>query len=263
MRSSSVAHGLSSHEDRLPAGEAAGAPGRSERFAVVLLLGLFFGVGYLWAGSGHSAADVWFGGIWLDALIPLVPPFIVFYMLGYLFVLSPVFVLRRRGEFEAGVVVFAAMLGLAFLVFHFFPVFMHKPLAMGDDLLSSLTRYQQRADVVVNNLPSLHVALNAFAWLVLFCRARRTALWLLPVVLCIVASTVLVKQHLILDVLGGAAWAGAGFFIWLRLRHRPGTRLLYASTFVVITGLLLARLLAGLPDTLREWFGPLTTLAAL
>jgi len=229
---------------------------------VVVLLGLFFGVGYLWAGSGHSPADVWFGGIWLDALIPLVPHFIVFYMLGYLFVLAPVFVLRRRGEFEAGFVVFAGMLGLAFLVFHFFPVFMHKPLAMGDDLLSSLTRYQQRTDFVVNNLPSLHVALNVFAWLVLLCRASRVALWLLPVVLCIVASTVLVKQHLVLDVLGGAVWAGAGFLVWLRLRHHPGTRWLYVSTLVFITGLLLARL-AGLPDAIHEELGSLATLTAL
>jgi membrane-associated phospholipid phosphatase len=261
MRSSGVAERLRDNFDSPLAGEVAGAPGRAERCAVVVLLGLFFGVGYLWAGSGHSAADVWFGGIWLDALIPLVPPFIVFYMLGYVFVLSPVFVLRRRQEFEAGVVVFACMLGLAFLVFHFFPVFMHKPLAMGDDFLSTLTRYQQREDFVVNNLPSLHVALNVFAWLVLLCRARRAALWLLPVVLCIVASTLLVKQHLVLDVLGGAVWAGAGFLAWLRLRRHSGTRMLYASTLVGLATLFLAGLAMG-PNGLRGVFGSLATLTA-
>ncbi|WP_067560567.1 phosphatase PAP2 family protein [Halofilum ochraceum] len=261
MRFSGLAESLPDDVDPPLASDFAGAPARAERGAVVLLLGLFFGVGYLWAGSGHSAADVWFGGIWLDALIPLVPPFIVFYMLGYVFVLSPVFVLRRRQEFEAGVVVFAGMLGLAFLVFHFFPVFMHKPLAMGDDFLSTLTRYQQRTDVVVNNLPSLHVALNVFAWLVLFCRARRTALWLLPVVLCIVASTLLVKQHLVLDVLGGAVWAGAGFLAWRRLRHHSGTRMLYASTLVLLVILLVARL-AGLPDGPRELLRSLATVTA-
>jgi membrane-associated phospholipid phosphatase len=201
---------------------------------VAMLVFLFFEVGYLWAGAGHSPRSAWHAATWLDGQIPLVPLFIVFYMLGYFFVLSPAFILRERCDFQAGIAVFVLMLGCAFLIFHLFPVYMHKQIAMGSDFFSSLTRHQQRMDVPYNNLPSLHVTLNVYAWLLIFHQAGRRALWWLPLPICIVVSTVLVKQHLLLDLLGGLVLATAGFLLWRWLRRRDWIRFPYWTALAVM-----------------------------
>lgn len=201
---------------------------------VTVLVFLFFEVGYLWAGAGHLPHSAWHAATWLDRQIPLVPFFILFYMLGYFFVLSPAFILRRREEFQAGIAVFVLMLGCAFLIFHFFPVYMQKQIAYGSDFFSSLTRYQQRMDVPYNNLPSLHVTLNLYAWLLIFSHTSRKALWWLPLPICIVLSTVLVKQHLLLDLLGGLLLAAAGFCLWRWLRGQSWVRFAYWSALAVV-----------------------------
>ena len=208
--------------------------GRWQPLLVTLLVFLFFEVGYLWAGAGHSAHTAWRVDTWLDRQLPLLPFFIVFYMLGYFFVLSPAFLLRRREEFQAGISVFVLMLGLAFIIFHFFPVYMYKQIAYGTDFFSSLTRYQQRMDVPYNNLPSLHVTLNVYAWLLIFSHTSRRALWWLPLPVCIVLSTVLVKQHLLLDLLAGLLLAIAGFLLWRWLRRQAWVRFAYWSALLVM-----------------------------
>lgn len=212
---------------------------RREQWMVILLVFLFFEVGYLWAGAGHSPVKAWHGAIGLDTQIPLVPFFIVFYMLGYVFVLSPAVLLRDRKDFHAGITVFVTMLSLAFLCFHFFPVFMQKQYATGSDFFSVLTRYQQKMDVPYNNLPSLHVALNLFAWLLIFYQSGRKALWWLPVPVCIVISTLLVKQHLLLDVAGGVVLALCGFAAWFGLRRINYVQYFYIATLLFVLVVLL------------------------
>lgn len=215
-----------------------------ERVIVILLVFAYFVLGYLWAGSDHARATAGYAVPWLDGRIPLVPAFILFYMLGYLFVLLPAIVLRQRRDFEAGVVVLVAMLSLAFLLFQSFPIYMFKEYATGTDFLSGLTRYQQRADLSVNNLPSLHVTLNVYAWALLCFRARELALWVLPLLVGIVLSTLLVKQHLVVDVLGGLLLAALGFCTWMWLRQSGGVRVMYALALAWVAGVLLTGMLS-------------------
>lgn len=211
-----------------------------EQSFVATLVFLFFLVGYLWSGSGHTLEATWDARTWLDDRIPLVPAFILFYMLGYVFVLVPAFLLRSRQDFDAGIAVFVGMLLLAFLCFQFFPVYMHKLPPLGGDFLSALTRHQQIADVPYNNVPSLHVALNLFAWMLIFFQARRAALWWLPLPVCIVLSTVLVKQHMVIDVLGGIVLAACGFIAWRWLRQHSAARVMYVLTMLLVSVVLLA-----------------------
>lgn len=210
-----------------------------EQMLVGVLILLFFLVGYLWSGSGHDIHTAWHARTWLDDRIPLVPVFILFYMLGYVFVFLPLFMLRGRRDFEAGVAVFVGMLSVAFLCFHFFPVYMYKLAPSGQDALSTLTRYQQSSDVPYNNLPSLHVSLNLFAWMLFFHQARTAALWWLPLLVCIVLSTLLVKQHLVVDAIGGVLLASAGFVAWCWLRQRDAGRCMYWLALLLAVAVLL------------------------
>jgi membrane-associated phospholipid phosphatase len=174
----------------------------------------------------------------LDHMIPLVPQFIVFYMLGYVFVLVPCLAVRGRHDFYAAAVSFCVMLAIAFLMFRYMPVHMQKTMPLGDEWYVRWTRFQQNMDTHYNNFPSLHVALNIFAYSLLAWQARKLSWWWLPLPLLIVLSTLMVKQHLVLDVAGGIALAGIGFALFRALRKRS-PRTVVTLFLICFSGLLL------------------------
>ena len=206
---------------RVARGVAEGIVGLSLRAVSCVLVLVYFQVGYLWSYRPQSGPGVIEAALPVDHWIPLVPEFIVFYMIGYLFVLVPCALVRERKAFFAATVVFCLMLSVSFLIFRYAPIHMEKTVAAGSDWFSRLARFQQTKDTAYNNFPSLHVALNVFAYCLIAWQARRISLWWLPLPLLIVSSTLLVKQHLLVDVIGGLALAWAGFAGFRRLVVLP------------------------------------------
>ncbi len=158
----------------------------------------------------------------LDRALPLIPAFVVFYLLGDVFVFGVLFVVRDRRTFDVAAIAMAMMLTVAFLTFLLFPIEMHKQIALGNDLFSRLTRFQQVTDTGFNTFPSLHVALNTFAYLVMVRERPRWRWRLLPVLVLIILSTLFVKQHLVVDVIGGLVLAACGYGAFLALLQREG-----------------------------------------
>jgi membrane-associated phospholipid phosphatase len=202
---------------RIAHGLAEGIVGLSLRLTSCVLVLIYFQVGYYWGYRHHSGPGIVDVALPIDQWIPMVPEFIVFYMFGYLFVLVPCALVRERKDFYAATVVFCLMLSVAFLFFRYVPVYMDKSYAVGSDWFSRLAYFQQKKDTPYNNFPSLHVALNVFAYCLIAWQVRRISLWWLPVPALIIGSTLLVKQHLFVDVVGGLmlAWAGFLGFRWL------------------------------------------------
>lgn len=197
------------------------------KLAVLGLLLLYFRWGYMEAaGVNKHHPDPLFADIFLDHLIPLLPAFILFYMLGYLFVGVPIVLIESRRECYLYAAVFFALLSLSLIIFTQLPIAMDKEIARGSDWLSRLTRFQQQVDSRYNNLPSLHVSLNLYTFLFIRHRRPRLGRWLAWVVPFIVASTLLVKQHLVLDCLTGllAGWLAWRAFHWLDARLPGATR---------------------------------------
>ena len=191
---------------------------------LVLFIGLlaYFRWGYLASGSvNRHHPDPLTADIFLDHLIPLMPSFILFYMLGYVFVAAPMFLIHERREAYLYAAVFWVLLTVSFLIFTQLPIAMDKDIAVGRDWLSRLTRFQQQVDTRYNNLPSLHVSLNVFTYL--FLRYKRPWLgrWLIWVVPFVVASTLLVKQHLVVDCLSGMMAGILAYLLYRRLAATP------------------------------------------
>ncbi len=186
-----------------------------QRCLTAVLVFVYFELGYTWAAQGHAAEALLFVHTPVDDWVPLIPFFVVFYMLGYLFVFAPVVMFKDAKDYHWGVGLSVVILSVAFLVFKNYPVYMHKPYATGTDAFSRLTYLTQAGDFSVNNFPSLHVALNVYCWLLLFLRYGRRMLWLAWAPFLIVASTVLVKQHLVVDVAAGLVLGiAAGLAFW-------------------------------------------------
>ena len=207
------------------------------RLITALLLFVFFQVGYVWAsrhapGTGIDARTV------LDGYIPLVPAFILFYMVGFLFAFLPCFVLRKRVELLWAAVVTVLVLCVSFLSFRMLPIVMYKTAPEGTDVFSQMTLLHQLSDTCYNNFPSLHVSLSWFAFWLLVWRRRAWRWHALPFPVLITGSTLLVKQHLVIDVLGG--WAlGLGAFVLFRwcCRHhsrRAGRAYGFAMSLVLV-----------------------------
>ncbi len=216
---------------------ADGLTGLAMRLASCVLVLIYFQVGYYWSYHAQSGPGIIEAALPIDRWIPLVPEFIVFYMLGYLFVLVPCVLVRDRQAFQAATIVFCMMLTVAFLMFRYAPIQMDRTYAVGSDWFSRLTYFQQTKDTTYNNFPSLHVALNVYAYCLIVWQARRISAWWLPLPVLIVCSTLLVKQHLFVDVLGGLLMAWAGFAGFRRLMALPPRTVLFA--WLATQGLLL------------------------
>ena len=163
----------------------------------------------------------------LDDRVPLCEPFIIVYLLafaqwaaGYLLAAGESRAVCRRvavGDIIAKMVCFA--------VFLIIPTTLHRPEITGSGIFDRLTRMVYSMDAPDNLLPSIHcleswVCLRSSFWL------RRVPRWYRPVnavfTVLVCASTVLLKQHLLIDIPAGILTAelGLGLAGWITV---PGS----------------------------------------
>lgn len=164
----------------------------------------------------------------LDDFIPFVPAFIVPYILWYAYVPlvlalvcfgAPEYFRRQCAVFLGGAL-------FCILIFVLFPSAVDfRPEALGGGLFNRICRMIFESDRPVNVFPSLHcyealcVHLTAFSVTSL---RKKTALRAVSAVMMtlICMSTVLVKQHSVLDVFAGCAVAAAAALIFNLRRHK-------------------------------------------
>lgn len=147
-----------------------------------------------------------------EAAIPFVPEAVWAYLPLYalIFVIT-LFTVRDTRDFRATLAAFAAAGVLAFPVFLGLPIAGPRPPSPDDPTLTAaMIRWLHANDPVGNTLPSLHVANSTLcAWA---CWRARRSLGLLVGVFAaaIAASTLLLKQHWVVDLPAGVALAWAG-----------------------------------------------------
>lgn len=138
--------------------------------------------------------------------IPFVPAMTIFYMSLYLLFLLAPFILRTRREFRAVVLTMATVIlvgGIAFLMIPAELAFT-PPYAAELGIWAGLYQLADRLNLTYNLVPSLHVAFAVVCVTAFSPHAPptgRALLWLWAVL--IAASTVLIHQHHVLDVITG------------------------------------------------------------
>jgi hypothetical protein len=155
-----------------------------------------------------------------DRAIPLVPAFVWPYEACYALPLVALWLFRDWHRFNVGFLAIALASLMAFAVYLLLPVAFSRP-ALGSSLSERLLATEFAADFSpgANKLPSLHVAIS---WIIMFAvwgqaRRRVTDFLVLGLVLAITASTLFVKQHLVVDVVTALPLAGVAFAISHRL----------------------------------------------
>lgn len=156
-----------------------------------------------------------------DRMMPLLPAFVIPYLsfIPLVFVLLPWMTLRSRNVFRAytlAIFIAQMILNVLYIVV---PATVVRPTVVGTDVFSVLLRdLVWQLDEPLNTFPSNHVTLSVIAIFALASLKLRRW-WVLPLqlwlgVVCI--STLLVYQHVVLDLISGVV-IGALVF-WLTSR---------------------------------------------
>jgi membrane-associated phospholipid phosphatase len=211
-----------------------GAPAGSRRFDPGRFALLFLKVGSFPAGlltyslvqravePRHSFETA------LDRAIPFVPWMVVVYLAFFPFVAVSPFLVDRR-KFATGLLACVFAMAVAWPVFLLVPASVTRPDPglVQNEVLRAVFRWLQLLDDTHNTFPSLHVAI---VWICAIGATRwvRHGWAALPLAVAVSASTTLVKQHAVADVVAGTALGLASFLLaehamsgW-RSRHGPG-----------------------------------------
>ena len=174
-------------------------------FSIISILGtvLYFGTLH----SSRQAAVI--PTTRLDQLIPFAPWFIVAYFSFFVFMPITLVFLRDFQEFVPAALGFLLIVFISNTIFLLWPTII-PPGAPYDPLLHGL--YVLDRDR--NACPSLHASLAIYCALIMqrhmATRLTQLALWLWTVL--IVASPLLIKRHMVLDIVAGSLLASVVYF---------------------------------------------------
>jgi len=207
---------------RLRPRPAAGAQVRLRRHFAKLLVLTYLGWIVAFQLVGRYAATLHTRDLttgW-DQAIPLIPAFIWPYEACYALPLVALWLFRDWHRFNVGLLGIILASLIAFACYLLVPVAFPRP-PLGSSLAERLLAAEFAADFSpgANKLPSLHVTIS---WILLFATWRQTRrrvvdLAGLTLVVAVTASTLFVKQHLLLDVVTALPLAGLAFALAHRL----------------------------------------------
>lgn len=173
----------------------------------------YFGTRLVTTGRHHILLDTM-----LDDRIPLCTFFIVFYFLAYVqWIASYVFIAREGRAFcydlVMGDIIAKLICGILFILV---PTTLVRPEITGTGIFDQLCRFLYRIDAADNLFPSIHCLESYMALRAAFMMKKMPS-WYKPFTLVfsllVFASTVLLKQHLLIDIAGGIIVAEVGIQI--------------------------------------------------
>jgi membrane-associated phospholipid phosphatase len=162
----------------------------------------------------------------IDRAIPFLPQTVWFYVPVYIvsFFLV-IWVVEDRRAWRATVLAFLAQAFLAWPFFLLYPVAGPRPAAPLDASLSSaFVRWLYDFDPNYNTFPSLHVANATCCALVVSACNRRTGAVAWVMAACVWVSVLTLKQHWLVDVVGGWLLAAAGWWAARAYSARTGVQ---------------------------------------
>lgn len=190
----------------------------------LLQLIVVYGLIQLYVDSGVVPITTW------DRFVPMIPVFLVPYCLYYLILPLPFVAAYRKDKasksrdnlFVVGATFFVAST-ICNAIFILFPTEILRPPVVGSGVFAQLLDFLHTHDGTVALLPSGHVTYSLTAALTVTHLDRKLAKAVWPAALFVLPSTVLIKQHYIVDILGGIIVALLVYLVvflplWKRLK---------------------------------------------
>ena len=168
----------------------------------------------------------------LDRKLPFVPFFIFFYLLAYVQWIVGYVLIGRGGREIASRTLTGELIakGIVLICFVLFPTTVAElrpdlRSLQGGGIWSELTAWLYTIDAVDNGFPSVH-CLESWICFRGGMRLKEHPKWYVHVMfvmtMLVFASTVLIKQHALIDILGGVGAAELGLFFSGRMKRSSG-----------------------------------------
>lgn len=196
----------------------------SERAALTLGLIIFFIAGYFGVGLSRNPADAGDLQTFLDDRIPFIAHSVWIYLLIFPAALLPLFVVRCRRLFRRTAVAYGVVIAVSLICFAAFPITAARlrPITA----MLELTRPSDWAvsvlyslDPPYNLFPSLHVSIAVLAAFSAWKAARLYGAVAFLFLVFVIVSVCTVKQHVVLDAVGGIVLAASAGALILRPYH--------------------------------------------
>ena len=185
---------------------------------VIINLIVYEGTQFLMLHAKH-----WDLALPLDARIPFRPAWIVIYILAYLQWAVGFIVISRESRAHCNRVLAGEIIAkfICMLFFIALPTRIERPVVEGSGVFAALTRLIFASDLPGNLFPSIH-CLESWICFRGAIGMKRVPRWYAPAMLAftlmVFASTVLVKQHVLVDIPAGVLVAEAGLLLSDKLR---------------------------------------------
>lgn len=187
-----------------------------------LLLNLSFNfVGYIGLQSLKGYFTFHDLSLPLDREIPFIPGFIFIYLGAYLQWIIGFLICGRESKSFCYRYLSAELFAkiLTFGCFILIPSTILRPRVIGNGVAEWVTRWVYQMDAPVNLFPSIHVLESWFCTRTAFAQKKigKWYAWLTTIMTFLVClSVVLVKQHVLMDILGGIAFFEIGILVTRR-----------------------------------------------
>ena len=185
---------------------------------VIINLIVYEGTQFLMLHAKH-----WDLALPLDARIPFRPAWIVIYILAYLQWAVGFIVISRESRAHCNRVLAGEIIAkfICMLFFIALPTRIERPVVEGSGVFAALTRLIFASDLPGNLFPSIH-CLESWICFRGAIGMKRVPRWYAPAMLAftlmVFASTVLVKQHVLVDIPAGVLVAEVGLLLSNKLR---------------------------------------------
>lgn len=154
----------------------------------------------------------------IDEIIPFCAAFVLFYVLAYLQWITNYLLIAREGKHFCYRFVLGDIISKLFCLFFFLllPSTLTRPEVTGNGLCERLVRLIYTMDAPVNLFPSIH-CLESWCCIHAALCMTKTPRWYLPLTILmslgVFASTLFIKQHVFVDMIGGILVFEAGYWI--------------------------------------------------
>jgi membrane-associated phospholipid phosphatase len=152
---------------------------------------------------------------WVDSFIPYISYFVIPYALYPIIVLIP-FVLYWKDYqgYKKMALSLATVLIISLLIYSTFQTTMTRADVEPTDIFNWGVWMIYAQDDPLNLFPSLHVSLPTIATLFIYLRNRKLGFSLAPITILIIISTLFIKQHAFVDIIGGLILSFGVFYFF-------------------------------------------------
>jgi len=142
--------------------------------------------------------------IGLDKHIPFIPEFAVIYLL-YIPMIIFVFAFYWNDykTYRSMSLMLIAVISISIMIYSAFQTEVLRPIIVSSDFFTRLTNAIYKYDRPNNTFPSLHVALTSSISAFVYEKNTQIGIVLIPLTFLIILSTLFIKQHVFLDIIGG------------------------------------------------------------